>query len=141
VAKVKAAKSKKPPVRYSEAVTDLICIQLAQGVSLNKICQQPDMPSIVAVYKWLDAYPEFVKKYARAKDEAADTLADQILDISDDPNLDANDKRVRIDARKWIASKLKPKRYGDKLELSGDDGSPVVHKVTFEVVKPQDSGS
>jgi hypothetical protein len=124
----------KAPVRYSEAVCDLICTQIAQGISLNKICKQPDMPSIVAVYKWLDAYPEFVKKYARAKDDSADTIADQILDISDDDALDPNDKRVRIDARKWIASKLKPKKYGDKLEL-GSDGSPIVHTVTFEVVR------
>ncbi len=138
--KAKAASSKLP-VRYSEAVTDLICCQLAQGISLNKICKQPDMPSIVAVYKWLDQYPDFVKKYTRAKDESADTLADQILDISDDADLDHNDKRIRIDARKWIASKLKPKKYGDKLELGGDDGSPLIHKVIFEVVKPENPGS
>lgn len=37
--------------------------------------------------------------------------------------------RLRMDARKWVASKLKPKKYGDKLALAGDDESPLVVKV------------
>jgi hypothetical protein len=57
----------------------------------------------------------------RAREDQADTLADEILDIADDSSLDPSDRRVKIDARKWIASKLKPKTYGDKVqaELSG----------------------
>lgn len=87
------------------------------------------MPSLVTVYNWLHNNEGFLKKYTRAKEESADTLADQLLEIADDASLDPNDKRVRIDARKWIASKMKPKKYGDKTALVGDtdDGSIKIH--------------
>lgn len=84
-------------------------------------------------------------QYARAKEESADSLADEILDIADnatndwmkrnhgedDPGWVANGEniqrsRVRIDTRKWIASKLKPKKYGDKMAIGGADDLPPV---------------
>ncbi|MFN8996423.1 MAG: hypothetical protein ACK5X3_22525, partial [Pseudomonadota bacterium] len=49
---------------------------------------------------------------------------------------DVNNRRLQIDTRKWLASKLKPKRYGDKLELAGDAKAPL----TVQVVKLTDAG-
>lgn len=87
--------------------------------------------------------------YARARDDQADTLADQIIDIADTPlqgvktKTDANGKviettegdmiehrRLQVDARKWIAAKLKPRRYGERLntEHTGLDGGPIIIK-------------
>lgn len=53
-------------------------------------------------------------------------MSEDMLDICDDKDLDPNHKRIMVDTRKWLASKLKPKRYGDKLALGGDeDASPI----------------
>ena len=60
-------------------------------------------------------------KYARAKEDSSDALADDIQDIGDKVltgEYEANNARVAIDAKKWIASKLKPKKYGDKLDMT-----------------------
>jgi hypothetical protein len=76
------------------------------------------MPCEATVFNWLKAFPEFLEQYARAKEECADALADEMLDIADDAAKAASGDpipgaRLRIDTRKWIASKLKPKKYGD----------------------------
>jgi len=85
------------------------------------------MPAISTVYLWLGKHQPFVEQYTRAKSDAADAMSEDILDISDDKDIDPNHKRIMVDTRKWLASKLKPKRYGDKLALGGDaDAGPVV---------------
>jgi hypothetical protein len=51
------------------------------------------------------------------------------LKIADDPGLEPNDRRVRLDTRKWLMSKLNPARYGDKVQIAGDPDSPIRHTV------------
>ncbi len=77
------------------------------------------MPSTATVFRWLAGRPDFRERYAHAREAQADALADDILAIADDDG-DPKDKRVRIDARKWLAGKLKPAVYGDRLELGGE---------------------
>lgn len=125
------------PSKYSEELADLICERIANGESLKAICDADDMPSTVSVFKWLNANDDFLNKYARAREAQADALFDDILSIADDGRndwmelKDAEDEnrgwrengeairrsQLRIDARKWMAGKLKPKKYGEKLEL------------------------
>lgn len=109
---------RKTPVAYSRAVTEEICRRLAGGESLRKIAEEPGMPTVAGVMKWLHEKEEFVEQYVRARESGIEAHIDGILDIADDGELDPNDKRVRIDARKWIASKLLPKKYGDKQDLN-----------------------
>lgn len=71
---------------------------------------------MVTVYNWLAKHPEFLTMYTRAREDQADTLADQIIEIADGTDL-PDQKRVRIDARKWISMKLKPRQYGDKQQV------------------------
>jgi hypothetical protein len=110
------------------------------------------MPGVSTVYRWLSDKPEFRDMYARAREDQADTLADQIVEIADqkegdygvdgDGVLVANTDHIqraklRVDARKWVAAKLKPKKYGDKLstEHSGPDGGPIaVSKIERVIV-------
>ena len=103
------------------------------------------MPSQSVVYLWLQRHPEFLEKYTRAREEQADTHFDMITDIADEtpaliPVFDKEGNQIdikldsayiqwqrqRIDARKWAAMKLKPKKYGDKIVHAGDDVNPVV---------------
>jgi hypothetical protein len=113
------------PSDYSQELADVICAQLSDGKSLRSICRQESMPSTTTIFNWLRTNEPFLEQYARAKEESADALADDMLEIADDLSEEAQSRRVRVDTRKWIASKLKPKKYGDKLELAGDPKSPL----------------
>lgn len=116
---------------YTDEIANEICARLVDGMSLKKICEMDDMPSKSTVFKWLSENEVFSDKYARAREAQADTLADEIIDIADDGTNDTYEdeegnvrtdhdviarSRLRVDARKWIASKLKPKKYGDKIQ-------------------------
>lgn len=140
------------PTEFSLFLADEICELIAEGHSLRSICSTEDMPNKSTVFRWLAANKEFCDQYARARECQADTLADEILDIADDGKgdtyLDAegNERvdheaiarsRLRVDARKWIATKLKPRVYGDKVETThkGDPEAPIQF-ITRRVVDP-----
>ena len=118
-----ATKGKGRPTDFTPELGDEICAQLADGKSLRKICESKAMPNKATVFRWLRDDEEFSDQYARAKEESADALADDIQDISDGvlkKKYDPQAARVAMDGKKWIASKLKPKKYGDKLDLTGE---------------------
>lgn len=127
---------------YDEATAAKICARLMDGESLRSICKDEDMPARSTVHVWLAERNEFAEKYALARDRQADTIFDEILHIADTPQLgeivtEEGDKvtvrredmiahrRLQIDARKWMAGKLRPKKYGDRTILGGDEENPV----------------
>lgn len=131
------------PSKFTNKLADQICERLADGESLRRICASDDMPSKSMVFRWLDAHKSFRDQYARAREAQADALADEILDIADESSADTytdengNERtnhevvarsKLRVDARKWIASKLKPKVYGDRQEPDkpADDMSKIL---------------
>lgn len=105
------------PSAYTEEMADRICDAIIEGSALHKLCEADDFPSERTVYYWLDEHHEFLQKYARARELQQDREADNIVVIADEAT-DANIARLRIDARKWRAAKLAPKKYGDKLDLN-----------------------
>lgn len=102
------------PTDYNADIAAEICARIALGESLRRICAEETMPCQRSVYIWLGKYPEFMQQYALAREDQAETHADEMLEIADDVTEEPNSRRIRIDTRKWIASKLKPKKYGDK---------------------------
>lgn len=133
------------PSKYSQELADRICEKLACGQSMRTVCAGDDMPCMQTVFTWLRNNKEFLEQYTRAKEEAADAFIEEMLDISDDGTndwMERNDpknagydyngehvqrSRLRVDTRKWVASKLKPKKYGDKLDItSGDKPIPIL---------------
>lgn len=115
------------PSLFTQELADAFCAELAQGKSMKAVCEGDEFPTRKTIFCWLRTKPEFLAQYERAKRESADVLVDEITAIADDVTSDPNCRRIRMDARKWVASKLKPKAYGDKIALSGDDeGSPLV---------------
>lgn len=128
------------PSDFAEETAARICDALSEGQSLRAICAADDMPHRSTVFRWLEANSIFRDQYARAKAFLADMDADDIVDIADgkfaveatgeeaqpaDPVRD----RLRVDVRKWRASKLAPKKYGDKLAHvgGGSDDEPIRH--------------
>ena len=97
------------------------------------------MPANQTVRNWLNTNQDFVLQYARAREDQAEYYADEMVEIADSADKDtANAARVRVDTRKWIASKLRPKKYGElvKHEHGGADGAPIPVSVTVTYVKP-----
>lgn len=109
------------PSEYTDDIFNFICSKLADGMSLKRVCEAEYMPDKATFYRWINNNKDLCDKYARAKDDSSDALADDIQNIADDVlvgKYEANSARVAIDAKKWIASKLKPKKYGDKLDMT-----------------------
>jgi hypothetical protein len=111
---------------FTEAVADTICERIADGESLRAICKDDTMPSTSSVCKWLGQFPEFAEQYARARELQADALFDDCLAIADNKSElaaeKADERRLQIDTRKWMAGKLKGK-YSDKVKhVGGDEG-------------------
>lgn len=105
------------PSTYTEEITKEICKRLIVGQSLTKICEDPEMPGISTIYDWFDKYPEFSERYAKAKEDQAETLIDGLLAIADEEE-DVNRARLKIETRKWIAAKMRPKRYGERIDIN-----------------------
>lgn len=130
----------------SEEVGSRICAEIAGGdKSLTEVLLAEGMPTRGTFYVWLSRDKELSDKYTRACEQRAEFLADQIVSISDEQSEvvtetghkfdpDVNRDRLRIDARKWYASKVYPKKYGDKVTHQGDAAAPFVVKVIEEIV-------
>lgn len=118
------------PSEFTQAMADTICENLVEGESLRAMCKRNGMPAVSTVCKWLAQQPDFAKQYARARELQADTLADEILHISNTVKKGKRKvmkptgveiteadmiehRRLQVDARKWYASKLAPRKYGE----------------------------
>jgi hypothetical protein len=112
------------PSGFSQEVADAICEALIEGKSLRSICLAEDMPSKATVCRWLAGNEAFRDQYTHAREFQADTLFDESLDIADERNNDLTQPdlvqraRLRIDTRKWMAGKLRPQKYGEKLDVN-----------------------
>ena len=119
--------NRKPVIPYSEELAIRICEELSNGVSLARICARPQMPSQGTIYRMLAEEPFFREIYTRARESAAHTLFDQMIDIADDSSRDlladgsANNAaiaraRIQIETRARVAGKLAPRVYGERIE-------------------------
>lgn len=125
------------PTDYTVELGDRICELIATNtLGTKKLCLIHDwMPNADTIYKWRYRHKEFADKYALAKAKQAELMAEDIIEIADDGLNDTyvddegNVKvdsdvvarsRLRVDTRKWYASKLAPKIYGDKVHHDHD---------------------
>lgn len=126
------------PTKYNKQLAEEICNAIAcSSKGLFYLCKNNEnFPDRDTVYRWIGAYPEFHDMYARAKMRQADYMAEEIIEISDNSSNDIKHtengeiinteyvqrSRLRVDTRKWLASKLYPRVYGDKVqtEMSGN---------------------
>lgn len=147
-------KKKLPPHRpsiFTDALANTICARLSEGESLRHICKDDAMPCLSTVMYWLfdEDKKSFLEHYERAREIQAEMLAEELLEIADDSTNDYMTRltsegdgvevvnpeniqrsRLRVDTRKWVASKLRPKKYGDKLDLTTDNKalpSPIIN--------------
>lgn len=154
-------KKKGRPSKYTKMLADKICALVAASPknSMLAISKREGMPSQSMMYRWLDQHEEFREKYARAKERQADVLVEEMISIADDAAEDwevrtnrngeeyiALDKdavqrsRLMIETRKWLAGKLKPKKYGDKLDLKVDGKLETTPALTIIGAVPDGKG-
>lgn len=150
------------PTIFDQELVGKILDRISDGESLRKICCDDAMPGQTTVYRWLRENEEFRQQYASARELQADTLFDETLDIADDATNDWMERhaegsvswkengeairrsQLRIDTRKWMAGKLKPKKYGDKTLVGSDPDNPLppgladmelARLITFQLTK------
>ena len=128
------------PSDFTQEIADAILEHIADGKSLRSICLSDDMPNKSTVFRWLAdrERAEFATKYALAREAQADSLVDEMTDIADDGTNDWMERKaeegdilgwrengealrrsaLRISARQWMAEKLRPKKYGAKVDMN-----------------------
>jgi hypothetical protein len=116
------------PTVYDAVVAADILARIAAGLSLRSICAPDHMPAESTVRLWAtDDRNGFAAQYTRAREAQMDALAEDLLEIADGSDPDVNRARLRVDTRKWLMSKIAPKRFGERKahELSGPNGGPI----------------
>jgi hypothetical protein len=136
-------------------IFNYVCGEIEKGRALRNILKDDNMPSTSTFYQWLDNNEDKAKQYARATEIRADIIFDDILNIADDNVNDTytNDDgveltnhdviqraRLKIDARKWVLSKLNPKKFGDKTDITsgGEKIQNTPTTIQVEITKPNE---
>lgn len=146
----------RPSVMVPEVRAEILD-RIADGETIRQMCRDEHMPAASTVYLALANDKAFSDQYVREKEAQLERMADEILEISDDGRNDWVERenkdgstyeavdhdhisrsKLRVDTRKWLMSKLAPKKYGDKVtqEHTGADGGPVVHRIERVIVDP-----
>lgn len=130
---------------FDQAKFDEVCRRMEAGEALRAICRSEGMPDPSTIIKWSALSADNAQQYAQAREHQAHALAEQLIEIADDGSndwMETNDpenpgyrangehiqrSRLRYDARKWLTSKILPKVYGDKIDLThaGDPNRPI----------------
>ena len=142
----KLRKNKKPKIAKhldrDEKIEIVLNSMRFDGLSLRKSCIVANL-DVSTFMLWVSQDRELSEQYAKARESMLDKIADETMEIANErPEsvVHANGgggidsafvawQRLRIDTRKWHLSKLAPKKYGDKLEVSGDAANPLSIKI------------
>lgn len=136
------------PTIYSPELRETICARMAGGESMRSISRDDAMPAMTTMFRWLNECSVFKQQYAMAMEQRTEALFEEILEIADETSRDTIDtengekansewisrSRLRVDARKWMLSKMAPKKYGERLALAGDAVNPLT--VLLSSMKP-----
>lgn len=147
------------PRIYTKQLGSYICKQLMLGKSLTSILRKDGMPSMPTVYAWLNKnsttyQEEFLEAYLTAREVQAEVLADEIKDISDDGLNDTYEvfnertncmetridhdhikrSQLRVESRKWLAAHLLPRKFSDRMQITGAEGKDFIPSAPTKVV-------
>lgn len=116
------------PTDYTKELGDRICNEISDGTSLRTVCLADDVPSKTTIFNWLRTNSEFLDQYARACDERVEAQHEDLLELGDEAvrlsqavsekvsNAVVSAVKLKADNLKWSMSKMKPKKYGDKVD-------------------------
>lgn len=128
--KTKTAK----PERDKDAICKSVLQGMRDGLSAFKACQAAGVPQST-FNRWVDADTKLAEDYAHAREDLIERMANEVLELADSEVPETGDgkrdwqaiqqRKLQVDSRKWLLSKLAPKKYGDRLELAGDKENPL----------------
>ncbi len=137
-------KRTKPGSEDRAVISQMVLDGMRSGLSAFKACQSAGVPQST-FSRWVDDDAILAENYARAREDLIERMAEEVLELSDatvgetiDGKKDwaaVQKHRLQVDTRKWLLSKLAPKKYGDKLEVSGDAANPLVQRIERVIVK------
>ena len=150
------------PTLYTQELADIVCERLANGESMRSVARDDSMPAMSTLFKWLRDIKAFSEQYTRAKEESANALFEDLLDIADNSTNDYMTRqsksgedyesvnpeaiarsRLRVDTRKWALSKLMPKKYGERIAVAGEPENPltmIIKEIAGSTLGPKKNG-
>lgn len=144
---MKVTTTRSPDVPFSQEIFDLILERIMCGESVNAICADAGMPSRNSFYRWVLKDDELRDKFDSALNARSHAMAEDLLAIADEPvgSLESgatdtgavNKQRLQVDTRKWLMSKMTPKKYGDRVDHVSSDGSMSQKPTVIELVAKQ----
>jgi hypothetical protein len=139
-----ATKRTKPGSEDRAIISQSVLDGMRSGLSAFKACQAAGVPQST-FSRWVDDDAILAENYTRAREDLIERMAQEVLELSDsdvgflpDGKKDwaaVQKHKLQVDTRKWLLSKLAPKKYGEKLEVSGDPSSPLVQRIERVIVK------
>lgn len=132
------------PTTYTKARGIELCKRIANGWSLRTVCESDDMPDITTVFEWIREHEEFSLQYAISTEERTEAHQEKILEIGDESieaaqNVDPKAAgavvqayKLKADNMKWHMSKMKPKKYGDKVDLTSGGEAIKGNTIVFD---------
>lgn len=137
------------PTEYTQELADTICGLIAEGNSLRTICRMDGMPDKSTVFCWLRDKKDFQDQYVRATDERVEAQHEDLLELGDEAvslaqtvnekvsNAVVQAVKLKADNLKWSMSKMKPKRYGDKTDITSDGKAIQGNAIVFTNFKDE----
>lgn len=129
---------------YTEKTANEICRRISEGEPLRQICRDDKMPTWHAVYRWIEANPDFAQRIARARELGFDAIAEEALAIANTPQIGEIEetsqdgkkvkredmlghRKLQVETRLKLLAKWAPKKYGESIrqELTGANGGPI----------------
>lgn len=139
-----ATKRTKPGSDDRAKIAEQVMAGMRSGLSAFKACQVAGVPQST-FSRWVDDDATLAENYARAREDLIERIANDVMELADSEVPETGDgkkdwqavqkHKLQVDTRKWLLSKLAPKKYGDKLEVSGDAANPLVQRIERVVVK------
>jgi hypothetical protein len=125
-------------------LADMVLAGMRNGLSTFKACAAVGVHHSTFV-GWVGEDAELANNYARAREDLIERIANEVIELSDvDVGMQPDGKKdwaavqkqkLQVDTRKWLLSKLAPRKYGEKLEVSGDPENPLVQRIERVIVK------
>ena len=126
------------PSSYTQELADKICEEIASGKSMRSVSRMEGMPAMSMIFRWLREHPSFREQYTASTIERTEAFQEDVIDISDDgsddytednymegrtPGYQVNSEniqrsRLRVETRKWLMERMKPKKYGAKIDMT-----------------------
>ena len=122
------------PTGYTEEIGKEICSRIAEGKSVRSIVKDKEMPSSSMIFRWLldEDKKRFREQYGVARNIQAELMFEELVEIADREEQDVMRDRLRVDTRKWYLSKVLPKKYGEKIDVTSDGEK--IDNITVNIV-------